>query len=315
MRTGAFRLTAVLFCLLTLLASPSRADAPAPAKYHEALFDGAASDNSTLDVLEPANESRDKQTTLHILVTDTALQSALKTLKPAKGDVLALETVPKKDQPDMLKSVRIQTSDVSLPHAIFMLILGSALYLIACLVLTLGNPFKLVIGEDGHYSNSKFQMFIWFGILISAYLASVFSKTLHNYGTTFGSVGIPQNLLLLSGMSALTFAGAKGITTSKVQAALDKGIPDPKRATKTPNFLFDLMHNDNKQLDFGDFQMIIVTLVAVGMYIVLILHYLGAMELRAATSLPDVDTTILASFGLGQGAYLTKKAVGNAGDT
>jgi hypothetical protein len=61
--------------------------------------------------------------------------------------------------------------------------------------------------------------------------------------------------------------------------------------------------------------MIIVTLVAVGMYVVMILHFLGLMELRAATSLPDVDTTILASFGLGQGAYLTKKAVGNVGET
>jgi len=29
--------------------------------------------------------------------------------------------------------------------------------------------------------------------------------------------------------------------------------------------------------------------------------------------LPDVDTTILATFGLGQGAYLTKKAVGEVG--
>ena len=29
--------------------------------------------------------------------------------------------------------------------------------------------------------------------------------------------------------------------------------------------------------------------------------------------MPDVDTTILATFGLGQGAYLTKKAVGAVG--
>jgi hypothetical protein len=51
------------------------------------------------------------------------------------------------------------------------------------------------------------------------------------------------------------------------------------------------------------------------MYLVLVLHFLGSLELRATITLPDVDSTVLAVFGLGQGAYLTKKAVGNVGDT
>ena len=160
-----------------------------------------------------------------------------------------------------------------------------------------------------HYDWTKY------GGQVTAYIATVFLKAVHSYYALLGNVAIPQNLLLLSGMSALTFAGAKGITTAKVQAAVDAGVVNPKPYTATPRFLYDLTHNDKDQLDFGDFQMIIVTLVAVGMYIVMILHFLGSMELRAATSLPDVDTTILASFGLGQGAYLTKKIVGNVGET
>jgi hypothetical protein len=44
-------------------------------------------------------------------------------------------------------------------------------------------------------------------------------------------------------------------------------------------------------------------------------HYVGAISLTATTSLPDVDTTILSTFGLGQGAYLAKKAAGNIGTT
>jgi len=61
--------------------------------------------------------------------------------------------------------------------------------------------------------------------------------------------------------------------------------------------------------------MLIVTLVAVGMYLVLTFHFLGFIANIKSISLPDVDTTILASFGLGQGAYLTKKAAGDLGNS
>jgi len=119
-------------------------------------------------------------------------------------------------------------------------------------------------------------------------------------------VDIPKNLLLLSGMSALTFGGAKAITASKVAAA-GAALKPPAPA---PNFFNDLTHNDLGQFDFGDFQMLIITLIAVGTYIVLVLNFFGTVEYSKVVSLPDVDTTLLATFGLGQGAYLTKKAVG-----
>jgi hypothetical protein len=35
-------------------------------------------------------------------------------------------------------------------------------------------------------------------------------------------------------------------------------------------------------------------------------------HLAATVTLPDVDTTILSAFGLGQGAYLAKKALGTS---
>jgi hypothetical protein len=44
-------------------------------------------------------------------------------------------------------------------------------------------------------------------------------------------------------------------------------------------------------------------------------HHLGTIEFVKPITLPDVDSTILAGFGLGQGAYLTKKAVGNLGSS
>jgi hypothetical protein len=59
--------------------------------------------------------------------------------------------------------------------------------------------------------------------------------------------------------------------------------------------------------------MIIITLLAVISYLIRIVAFLNVVELHTTVTLPDVDTTILATFGLGQGAYLAKKFVSDAG--
>ena len=74
---------------------------------------------------------------------------------------------------------------------------------------------KLIVGQDNRYSNSKFQVALWFWILLSSYLAIVVFRCIYAGWDFFGRVNIPQNLLILSGLSALTYGGAKAITTSK----------------------------------------------------------------------------------------------------
>jgi hypothetical protein len=188
------------------------------------------------------------------------------------------------------------------------------LLLLLTTLLTWGHPLRLIVGGDGRYSNSKLQMAVWFWLVISSYLAFVYFRASQIGWEFFGGVNIPQNLLLLSGMSALTFGAAKAITTAKVNTAVAGGQANPKDpAGVKPNLSTDLVQNDNGAFDIGDFQMLVVTLVAVGMYFALTFHSLGEIAAKVTTDLPNVDTTILASFGLGQGAYLTKKAVGNAG--
>jgi len=59
--------------------------------------------------------------------------------------------------------------------------------------------------------------------------------------------------------------------------------------------------------------MLVVTFITVVIYLMLVFSFLHAIAYSTSVSLPDVDTTILATFGLGQGAYLTKKAVGEVG--
>ena len=55
--------------------------------------------------------------------------------------------------------------------------------------------------------------------------------------------------------------------------------------------------------------MVLITLVAALTYVVQVFLFLRALDLSASVTLPDVDSTLLAAFGLGQGAYLMKKAV------
>jgi hypothetical protein len=129
-----------------------------------------------------------------------------------------------------------------------------------------------------------------------------------------GNVAIPAHVAALTGLSALTFGGAKIITVQKVDAAAQAGLAPAKSTALRPHLLTDLFVNDKGAADLGDFQMILITVVAVIIFMLTALHQLGTLLSAQASSLPDIDTSLLTSFGIGQGAYLVKKAALKAGD-
>ncbi len=231
------------------------------------------------------------------------VQAELKNLH--KGDHVSVGF----ETQNLVKTIVIRSLPVDWGTISLALAVAFAICFALTALLTGGHPLQLIIGEDGRYSNSKFQMAIWFVVVIATYLATVYLRVAQAGWEFFGGVNIPTNLLLLSGMSALTFGGAKGITTLKVQTATEAGIPNPKPPGQA-NLFKDFVQNDAGKFDIGDFQMLVVTFVAVGMYLTAVFHSLGLIESWKMFGLPNVDTTILATFGLGQGAYLTKKAVG-----
>jgi hypothetical protein len=266
--------------------------------------------------------------TNHVSITITDCPALPKKYYPCNGDVMTL-AVTSDLRPELnhfkngdhlqidtdgksALSLAIRTLEVDSGTRLLVLAISLAGFLGLAALLTWGNPLKLIEGLDHRYSNSQFQIAIWFWVVMATYLAVVYLRVEQAGWEFFGFVSIPQNLLLLSGMSALTFGMARAITTTKTNAAVVAGKPNPK-AGGNPNIWTDLVKNDDGDVDIGDFQMLVVTLLAVGMYLALIYHFLGAIEARASVDLPNVDSTVLASFGLGQGAYLAKKAVGNAG--
>jgi uncharacterized membrane protein YbaN (DUF454 family) len=210
----------------------------------------------------------------------------------------------------------------------------------------------LMIGEDGRYSNSRTQIALWFFVLISTYIAVTVARVWYGGIDFAGGIAIPYNLLFLSGISAVTFATAKQITKSstsfldyfnaanlgEVQEALAKKDPGELKNTENiadfknlkdqntisssgstsqkvkPSFFHDLFYRDGSDsLDLGDFQMSIMTFLTIAIYVGQVLGYLGIVSLHKNVALPDVDSTLLATFGIGQAAYLAKKYVDDTG--
>ena len=94
--------------------------------------------------------------------------------------------------------------------------------------------------------------------------------------------------------------------TRDAAAAQDDTKPDNRKA---PALVDDLFHDDAGYVDLGDVQMLVGAALALVVFALQVAGFLAQLPLAAST-LPDVDSTLLATFGLGQAAYLTKKVVG-----
>ncbi|SEO59616.1 hypothetical protein [Nitrosovibrio sp. Nv6] len=176
-------------------------------------------------------------------------------------------------------------------------------------VFTKGHPADLYLGRDNRYSSSKFQTVLWFWLVISAYIAIVSHRILAAGWSYVGGVDIPPHLLILSGISVLTFTAAKAITAGKVERAASEGKTDVKTSADIPQAT-DLICDDSRRTDLGDFQMVVITILAVIIYAISAVEFMEQIEFRRVVTMPDVDATLLSIFGLGQAAYLGKKAAG-----
>jgi hypothetical protein len=290
-------------------------------------LDIAVTDPSSCRTSKTANSGAECRQ-LHLLVNDSVVRERLKRMQ--HGDRIRITfTWADKGQGNLKQFCPDVVSPVSVKSRVGILLAIGLLCLLGGGLLSGGNPLKLTIGEDGRYSNSKFQIAVWFFVLVVTYLTTLILRIWYAGCDFIGGVNIPTNLLLVSGLSVITFAAAKAITTTKVddEKAAPNGNPDPKNSAHAVANLFkNLTHNDGAAksnagppipptLDFGDFQMLVITLIATCTYLVLAFNFLSSIEMSRSIDLPDIDTTILALFGLGHGAYLTKKAAGDVGQS
>lgn len=160
------------------------------------------------------------------------------------------------------------------------------------------NIWKLVGGADGRVSTSKLQWFLWTVVVIYCYTAVYIAKAWKgDYGVI---TDIPQNLLIVMGLSITTMAAAKGITVSYVSRGQ---VIKPQAAPGTAG-LGASIQDDGGAPDLSKLQMMAWTLIAILAYLLRVTQQLGKVP-----TLPDIDTTLMVLMGLGEGAYLGKKLV------
>ncbi len=244
--TFAVGLTVACSALL-LLPPPAWGDAATTAKPVHVLVVAVADDQLSMDVTSSASlacELNAACNVMHLSVTDNVVKDQLKQLH--KGDhIQIVYSATANSSTDAKSQYVLQAwcvdSLVPGPRAREWVLLGSAgAGFLLTLIFSGFRPTQLVISEDNRYSNSRFQMALWFYVLLTTYIAALWLRVWLGGWDFLGGVNIPQNLLLLSGMSAFTFAGAKGITASRT-AALGAASKAPAGA---PNFFRDLTHND-----------------------------------------------------------------------
>jgi len=262
-----------------------------------------------------------------LAVKDTVLRKRV--LGLTSGDMIDAKIDNINGNPELI-AMKIPVVLVTVYHRVIAYLLSFVVLLLVTLVLTKGKFFSFIQGTDGRYSNSKFQLAIWFGAFVWTYVTAIMLRV---WGSNWnldmlGGLSVQPNILMLSGLSGLTFGAAKAITAKKVEAIIKDTGMDPKMVTPTPeasgrrpvqkpaepHFPSDLVLDDKGNADLGDLQMIVISLIAVSIYFLSVYHFLGTLELVKNVVLPDVDTALLTSFGLGQGAYLIKKSAGKPGE-
>jgi hypothetical protein len=293
--------------------------APDPAT-HEARVLAVAADLSSITVARLAPDSGRPQALQVISAAGTskaaqALHAELQARPPlAAGDLVRIADQPASSTTPAAVSLESPPITAAVRGVT---LLGAALLLLGFGWAVLGKKLPcLVVGMDGRTSNSKSQLAIWFTVVMATYLATLWLRFCVSGNLLLGAITIPNNLLLLSGMSAFSFAGAKAITQGKQNALAAAGDTNKMKIQKPGEAsLSDLVQDDSGSADFGDTQMLFVAVIAAITYLVQVFIYLGAIDLHANVTLPDVDSTLLAAFGLGQGAYLAKKAASGPNPT
>lgn len=152
----------------------------------------------------------------------------------------------------------------------------------------------VIDGEDHRPSTSRFQIVLWTGAALWAYIAIVDRRLMA--GQSLGPIDIPVNVFLLLGLGAATAGGAYYLTrTSPVQKTV---------AAREDRTYSSLLTDDAGVISLTKIQLIAWTLVAVAVFIGSTIVALSSVP----SSLPDVGDAVLILLGVSQGGYLANKA-------
>ena len=158
--------------------------------------------------------------------------------------------------------------------------------------------YRIWTGYDGATSSSKFQFALWTLVVLYAYIVIVVDAYFNHSNVQLG-ISIPQNLILVMGLSATTMLAAKGITSN---------YADTEKVDKSDTGKGGLFLDDSGYPDLAKIQLMSWTFIGVGIFLLKTLSgIIGSTE--SLTAVPDIDGTLVALMGIGQGAYIGKKII------
>jgi hypothetical protein len=201
----------------------------------------------------------------------------------------------------MIASV-VTTASVSYGWKWLAVLIGFAVLALLWAFLALTNRqtgwkiWKLVEGEDGVSSTSKFQWSVWLVVVLFAYTVLwVLRARSGNYSAI---TVIPANLMAVLGLSTGTAVAAKAIKTAQVKS---------RQVTGAQNAQGGILQDDSGVPALSKIQMIGFTFISVGIFLATLIHQIHSNPVQ--TGLPNIDSSLLALMGISQGGYLGTKLV------
>lgn len=318
---GCFILGLILIGLGCIANPASRFNIPAQWTEGRVLTVDAAQNKLQLQVNKPPTETNMEIITYSV---SPAAGTPLSNLAPDDMVWFEGDKDGKDSKDNNIKQLIVNRVKIGCMQVVGAILLSFSVIWAAILLVTGSHPWAFALGIDLRLSNSQTQIFLWFLVLATVYLAELSLRFAYTH--YFGGISVPARLLALAGVSALTFGGARANTAAKVALAhasaaapLTLWAAGTHAATKPPpldrrrldrrrlEHFLDLFRNDDGKMDFGDFQMIALTVITIGVYLVISVYFLTDLPFQGRVNLPPVDDTLLGGTAISQGAYLAKK--------
>lgn len=172
------------------------------------------------------------------------------------------------------------------------------------------KPSDLYKGEDGRFSLSKFQWWLWIWVIAFTYI-TLYAARSFVAGKPAGPVtDIPGNVLGILGISTGVMTVAKGVTSAYVSNGIlaKPAVAAPKAA--------NLVSNNADVPDLSKLQMFIWTWIAVTIYLIKVVSQVLLAATKSTTAgaleelkFPDLDSSLLVLSGLSATGYIAQKVV------
>ncbi|MBI1828042.1 MAG: hypothetical protein HY222_04155 [Thaumarchaeota archaeon] len=158
--------------------------------------------------------------------------------------------------------------------------------------------------SDRYPSLSIFQFFLWTIVVAFAFLGIYFIRIFG--GVLDPTSDIPNNLLILMGISTAVPITSHGIVRIKNRGKQNKPLP-----ANNPSFA-NILHDESDKPTLTKFQMFAWTWISILIYFVILFSKVtdpaNLIDVQYL-NLPDVDFILVVLMGLSQGAYLGGKSL------